>query len=153
MVSRGALVILHGAAGANMGDVVVDKKTLADLKPGDTVFVVMQKRRHLDRCTRLEPITRMGRKFGYISLWGNDLPFCLKTGQSHHKDSVDRMNGLGFDVYLCEADYKAYAHNEAERERLRKRLDSAMDYVRGWSPEFIRRLHAALDKEDAKNGS
>ncbi len=79
---------------------------LRKLKVGQKVFVVNQPPRYgtNERVKSFETVTRMGSRYGYFQRYGREVPFCLKTGQSHHpKDCNARANGMGFDVYISEA--------------------------------------------------
>lgn len=127
-------------------------KTLRDLKVGDTVFVVQQASRGktLRRCST-EVITKVGRKYGYFG-GGNtwEQAFQLSTGASYHgiEGHCTRMNGYGFDVYLCEADYLKEQHDEAKADRLRVRLVDRLGRLVKLTPEVVTKIHAVLDEAE-----
>lgn len=123
--------------------------TLANLKAGDTVFVVWQRSkfsRDEPPRTTCETVTKVGRKYGYI---GNDYrpqPFWLHNGHSAHKESNCRANGFGFDVYATEQEWLAKQHQSAERERLKERLVTRWGGLVELPHEAIEAIHKALDK-------
>lgn len=128
----------------------VKKRTLRDLKVGDTVFVVYQSRRgdKGERRTTHEVITKVGRKYGYFGSDRFERPFCLCTGKSHHStDCNARANAFGFDVYRHEVDYTKEQRDASELKRLRSRLFD--EYQRSGlvalSPDVVEKIHAVLD--------
>lgn len=92
-----------------------------DLKVGQEVLVVYQRSRwavqhNQEVKTEWLPITKMGRKYGYINKYHQDLPFCLDTGCSvHDPDGNARQNGHGFDVYLSQEAYEEVLHLQHRR--------------------------------------
>lgn len=125
-------------------------KTFRDLKVGDEVFVVHQKRRECSE-QRMEwlPVTRVGTKFAYVRRWHEDEPFSRKDGASHHSESNVRQNGLGFDVYIREEDYRQVVSEWAERCRLRNRLVVSWGDLVDLSPELVAKLNRVVDEHDA----
>lgn len=122
--------------------------SLRDLKVGDEVFVVNQKRRHGDvRSTTNAKIVRVGRKYAYIKPYGHaELPFCRESGCSvHTDDSNARVNGFGFDVYRSQADYEAEELAAAEFLRLQARICSPFNGLRKLPPGIVFDIHAVLD--------
>lgn len=122
--------------------------SLRDLKVGDEVFVVNQKRRHGgDRGTTNAKIVRVGRKYAYIKPYGYaELPFCRESGYSvHTDDSNARVNGFGFDVYRSQADYEAEELAAAEFLRLQSRICFPFYGLKKLPPDIVGAIHAALD--------
>lgn len=116
-------------------------------KPGDLVFVVPQQRRYAAPVVPFTaPITKMGKKYGYIARFSNDLPFNLETGCSHHTDSNARSNGFGFDVYLDEAEYHNEIIKEQEHKRLADRLIKYPNRLIDMSQECVQKMHQVLDE-------
>lgn len=99
-------------------------KRFENLKVGDTVFVVHQKRRH-EKEDRSHPskVVKVGRKYGVLSYYG-DARFDLITGQSVHSDCNARANSFGFDVYWSEQDWLELEHRRKEFRRLAERIVS-----------------------------
>ncbi len=101
---------------------------LRKIKIGQAVFVVNQPPRYgtNDRVKSVETVTRIGSRYGYFNRYSREVPFCLKTGQSHHPtDCNARLNGMGFDVYLSEEDWKiAEKVKELRHEALRFMRDN-----------------------------
>lgn len=95
------------------------------IKAGDNVFVVHQKQRHSKAERKMEfvPVSKVGRKYGYVKLYSRDAPFCLTTGYSVHGEHNVRSNGYGFDVFRTEADYHAREKHLQSIEEIRQRLD------------------------------
>jgi hypothetical protein len=119
------------------------------LKAGDVVFVVEQQKRY---SAALPPsskeVIRVGNKFGYIKGHGDDRPFCLATGRSHHKENNMRANGYGFDVYLSEDEYRREVFEASELQRLSDRLiERHASRLVSLSAECVSKIHAVLDEE------
>lgn len=131
----------------------VDNKpeTLADLKPGDEVFVVYQQRRHSTSQQRTEKcvIARMGRQYGYLDIGrNNEAKFHLESGESWHKEWNCRANGFGFDVYLREEDWLESTRQTKERKRLKERLVDRFGWIlERIPPAAIDKIHKVLDEE------
>lgn len=120
---------------------------LKNIKVGDTVFVVYQKSRHSQpKEPTLEKVVRVGKKYGYIERHGREAPFYLDSGISYHKESNERVNGYGFDVYASEEDYRKEKHEADEFNRLQSRLisDSWRRLV-DLPPDAVQKIHAILD--------
>ncbi len=125
-------------------------KTFRDLKVGDEVFVVDQMPRNQDGGrSRTQTVTKVGTKFAYVKRsWGEE-PFCRKTGESHHKEWNTRANGYGFDVYLCEDDYRRKVFESSDRAKLKKRLLVSYGEIVDLPPEVVAKLNSVLDEHDA----
>jgi len=126
-----------------------ESKKFKHLCVGDVVCVVDQRRRgSLEPEPRSEQVVRVGRKFGYIKGYGDDRPFDLATGVSHHKEGNARANGYGFDVYKSEADYIQEVFRASEFRRLKQRLISGYSSsLVNLSHECVSKIHAVLDEE------
>ena len=125
-------------------------KTLSDLKAGDEVFVVEQKRRHQkgEPTTYTATIDRVVRKYAYIKRTWQELAFDRRTGFSlHGKDCNARANGMGFDVYLTESDYLEREHAKAESERLASRLLTRYGLI-DLDHAVVEKIHAVLDEAE-----
>lgn len=98
-------------------------KTIRELKVGDTIFVVQQRRRCSgDERVSTEVITKVGRKYAYFDFHRREMRFLRNSGESEHGTKWNlsiRANADGFDVYLCEEDYRRRQFAIAEKERLR----------------------------------
>ena len=123
--------------------------TLLNLKTGDSVFVVQQKSRHVtEERVSTETITRVGRKYAYFKKYSEEegAKFCRETGRSAHTgDHNVRANGGGFDVYLCEADYRRKQSNAIAKRRLEKRIVGSFGGIVDLSPEIIEQFNRILD--------
>lgn len=87
-----------------------------DLKVGDTVFVVYQKRRGDKECkTETLPVVKVGRKYGYIDRYCRQESFCLNSGKSVY-------SYFRFDVYHSEAEFRQHEHTRTEFRRLAERI-------------------------------
>ena len=127
---------------------------LKHIKAGDTVFVVYQRSRLAPpNESEYKEVVRVGRQYGYIKRYSLELPFHLDSGVSHHKNSNDRSNGYGFDVYVSEEEYRKERHEADELARLKKRLTGSTftTFMMELSPEAVQQIHAILD--DAKEES
>lgn len=124
-------------------------KTIRDLKVGDTVFVVRQRRRG-EKEHRTEELTveKVGRQYAYLDGGYYDVPFCRDTGQSvHKKDCNARSNGYGFDVYLCRGEWEKMFIEKDAKQRLQKRLVKPhWGGLVDLAPEVVDRIHAILDE-------
>lgn len=89
---------------------------------------------------------RVGRKYAYIEYCGSESPFCRETGESIHKESNVRMNGYGFDIYLCEQDWKDKQLAFNEKQRLQKRLLDSWRRLIDLPPGVVNKIHAVLDE-------
>lgn len=125
------------------------------LKPGDQVFVVWQKQRfQRQQVMGAVPVVKLGKKFGYITKFAETVPFCLQTGQSHHKCTNARTNGYGFDVYSNKEEYLALINKQVEAERLCNRLLPPYSYrLFPMSHECVMQLHAVLDQHEPKQNT
>jgi hypothetical protein len=126
--------------------------SIKDLKAGDTIFVVQQRRRgdKEDR-TSTEVVTRVGTKYAYYEQYNREQPFHRTNGESAHKEWNERVNGFGFDVYLCEEEWRAKVHENEQYALLKKRLMGNW----GLKPlpyEAVKRIHEVLD-EWVKDGA
>lgn len=118
------------------------------LKVGDTVFVVYQKRRReTEHRTETAIVSKVGRKYAYVTLNRQEWPFYPDTGMSAEKDSNARINGWGFDVYHCREDWEQEQRQLAEYKRLKSRLvlNSWGGFV-NLNPDAVAEIHAVLDK-------
>lgn len=121
-------------------------KTLRDLKPGDTVFVVPKKRCHV---SGEHVIAKIGNKYGYIDTQYGNPKFNLETGNSADTGSNDHANGYGYRVFLSEDEYNKYAW---EQERFE---DLALLLCLPWNrhslkqlpPHVVEAIHDILEKE------
>lgn len=128
---------LHDRRGCDM---------LRSLKVGDKVFVVHQKGRYSTEVrTEWCEITKVGKKYGYITRYSHQIPFNLEDGVSHHKETNERANGQGFDVFLCKEDYDKYMFDNAEYKRLKERLLNRWGKLVELSPDAVAELHKVLD--------
>ena len=120
---------------------------MKDIKKGDNVFVVSQRRPHstVEPRTGMETVVRVGRKYGYIERYGQEVPFSLETGYSEHKDCNARRNGYGFDVYASEEEYRLKQHNAAEKDRLMKRIVGPWGKLIELPPDAVNEMNAILD--------
>lgn len=124
-------------------------KTFRNLKVGDTVFVVHQRRRgQTEERSEHMQVIRIGRKYAYVEKHNREEVFCLDTGNSVHKDDTTRANGYGFDVYLCEDDYRTMQRDSTEFSRLQNRLLHPVHSYRiiDLSPMIVTAIHEILDK-------
>ena len=123
-------------------------KTLRDLKLGDSVFVVHQKRRYAsEQKMEMKIITRVGRLYAYIDAD----QFFRDTGSSHHgPDSNARANGYGFDVYVSEDAYRQKQHEASEHERLQGRLVDRFFRLNKLTPKVVAAIHGLLDEWQAE---
>lgn len=119
-----------------------------NLKVGDMVFVVDQKRQYAEVRASYEKVVRVGRKLGYIERGHRETPFRLDNGISHHSESNTRVNNQGFDVFPDEATYVSKITAEKEHQRLKDRLffHGRLTYL---SPEAVEKIHEILDSEEA----
>lgn len=125
---------------------VSQPKTLSDLKAGDEVFVVFQGRRGGYGGEReVKDVVRVGRKYGYIHRYGRDLKFNLEHGRSEHGDDNARINGYGFDVYLCEQDYISEQLKKAEMNQLSNRIVSSFGRLVNIPSEAVAAINKILD--------
>lgn len=126
-----------------------EQKTLRNLKVGDTVFVVQQERRGQEPVTSREVIARVGRKYAYFARYCGEVPFCRETGKSHHPGECNaRANGLGFDVYQREEDYRREQHETSEHKRLADRITDRWHQLVKFAPEVVAKIHAVLDEAE-----
>lgn len=124
---------------------------LTNIKAGDTVYVVWQRsRRHKGPAKQSEEtVLRVGRKYGYINPYGDEEPFHLSTGASHHDaESNARCNGFGFDVYRSKDEYEKEQHNEREFLRLQERLVERHGRLVRLPLEAVQMIHEVLDNSD-----
>ncbi len=123
--------------------------TLSDLKAGDRVFVVWQRRRgQAEERAGIETVVRVGRKYAYIKEYSQEAAFCRKTGCSvHDRDSNARANGYGFDVYLREEDYRKEQFDAKEKQRLEKRIVGSFGRLVNLRPEIVDKFNDILDGE------
>lgn len=123
--------------------------SIHDLKAGDQVFVVRQRGRYSkEEQSGIETVSRVGRKYAYIKRRFEEVAFCRKTGMSvHDRDCNARANGLGFDVYLCEEDYRNKQFNDQERARLEKRILGPFGRLVALSPDVVNKINSILDSE------
>lgn len=126
---------------------------LSDIKVGDTVFVVLQKRRHSTQDPGfLAIVTSVGRKYATCqqsdSQWKRDFKFDRKTGVSVHPgDHNSRANGFGWDVYRDEPSYQKQLHEWNRLTSLQARLDAGYrSCVRDLPSEAVEEIHAILDR-------
>ena len=122
------------------------------MKAGDVVFVVPQKKRYgADPLPYTTQVVRVGNRYGYIKQFerGEEKPFLLTTGQSHHKESNMRANGYGFDVYATEQEYWEKELAEKEHQRLYKRLVFYSRLV-DLPADAVTRIHSVLDEYNVK---
>jgi len=121
-------------------------ETLRELNTGDEVFVVHQRRRgQTEQRTGIERVENVGRKFTYIKSG----KFHSDTGVSaHHPDSNERCNGLGFDVYLNESEWRREQHEEMRFKELSVILCGNYHYaLKKLSPTVVEAIHDILEKE------
>jgi hypothetical protein len=130
------------------GNMTAKPKTIRDLKVGDTVFVVWQCRRgQPEERTSTETIRKVGRKYAYIERYRREEAFFRDTGESWDGDSRTRINGYGFDVYPCEADYRRKQFELAEKARLSSRLTDRWGRLVDLHPSIVDKLNDILDSE------
>lgn len=98
-------------------------KTLRDIKPGDRVYVVKQHRLGGTGGGEYETVTRVGRSYGYIDIYGREHAFSLDTGYSRDGQNL-RVNQLGFDVYTSRAEFEKHEAYKVACLRLKNILDS-----------------------------
>jgi len=118
------------------------------IKPGDSVFVVYQKRRGQSEIkTCMAEVAKVGRKFGYLQVGYAEQKFCLDTGKSQHPEDCNaRSNGYGFDVYQDEEHFRAVEAADSNRRRLPVRLvDNWGRILNRINDETIADIHAILD--------
>ena len=128
-----------------------------DVKVGDRVFVVFQRRRN-DRSaprTETKAVKKVGRKYAYLNdergTWAQR--FKRENGESFHgpeHGANERANGFGFDVYRSRAEWEQVKAGKAEAKRLTKRLVQAGLLVRTGArvrQEWVRDMHKLLDLE------
>lgn len=122
-------------------------KTIRDLKVGDTVFVVHQKKRsEKENRTEEKTVIKVGRQYAYLAGGYYDMQFSRETGHSVHvKDCNARANGYGFDVYLSRWDWEKLVIDTDAKQRLQKRLVKSYGALVDLSPEVVGRIHAILD--------
>ena len=122
----------------------------SDLKVGDKVFVVRQRRRFCDRPkeTFEAEVEKIGRKYGYIKAGFFRGVFYLKNGASYHAaDNNARVNGFGFDVFASEEVYLQEQRRIQEFARLRERLVDRYGRLHRFSPHVVELMHQLLDEE------
>jgi hypothetical protein len=115
---------------------------MSDVKVGDTVFIVEQKRRFSEQKPGFTAtITKVGRKYaeaesnhGYKATW----KFDRSSGCSSHTDCNARANGYGFDVYHNEAERVKFVEMWEAKDALLRRLDH------GYAVEIRRLPHEAI---------
>jgi hypothetical protein len=100
------------------------QRLVSPLRVGDHVFVVDQRGRSGgEPNARYLPVTRVGRKYGFVQRFGSrEEAFYLFDGRSACEKQNERANGWGFDVYVSEQHWKEETTAVAERERLEGRL-------------------------------
>jgi len=126
---------------------------MSDVKVGDTVFIVKQKKR---RFSDQEPgfeavIVKVGRKYATAesgAQWRQEWVFRRDSGCSYHgKDCNERANGYGFDVYHNEEEYTKHCAETAARQQLCRRLDRSFpSEIQRLPHEAIMQITAILDK-------
>jgi len=121
---------------------------------GDKVFVVHQNDRYrsskgLTPKTETLSICKIGRKYLYLEGWQNQKFFKDNGVSAHHEDSNARSNGVGFDVYHSEDDYKQEQHEKLELSRLERRMISSRwnRSLTRLSPDTVNEIHKILDTE------
>lgn len=129
------------------------RNTLADIKVGDKVFVVHQRRRHSkDERSEFESVIRVGRKYGYLGGY-RERAFDLSTGHSvHGKDDNARANGYGFDVYINDEDYRRKELELDEKARLNRRISDRWKGLIDLPPDTVRKIHDVLDEAGIFSG-
>lgn len=129
---------------------MIKEKTIRDLKVGDTVFVVHQRRRGDKEFRTAEmQIVKVGNKYAYLQGTWAELSFHRDSGISNHpKDCNARNNGYGFNVYLCREDWEREESHKAEKYRLEKRLISTWNRLRDLPPSVVSSIHSILDEAD-----
>lgn len=134
---------MQGCRNVNM----TTTKTIRDLKVGDTVFVVHQKKRtEKEHRTEERTVIKVGRQYAYLAGGYYDMQFSRETGQSVHlKDCNARNNGYGFDVYLSRGDWEKLVADTDAKQRLQKRLVKSYGTLVDLPPEVVGRIHAILD--------
>lgn len=128
-------------------------KTLADVKVGDKVFVVHQRRRHSkDARSAFESVIRVGRKYAYLDGY-RERAFDLITGHSvHGKDDNARLNGYGFDVYISDEDYRRKELELSEKARLKRRIVDRWNRLIDLPPDTVSKIHDILDEAGIFSG-
>jgi len=111
----------------------------ANLKVGDTVFVVFHNRRACDATESL-PVARVGRKYGYIMYHRREVGFDLKTGICVDKDRVS------FTVHPDEAEYRERERRVNEANRLWTRMRGSWGF-KTLPFTCVDKIHAVLDEE------
>ena len=128
---------------------------LRELKVGDTVFIVPQKRRHCERESGFEGIvSAVGRKYATAKntsgQWIREFTFHRDSGCSKEDpNSNARVNGYGFDVYSSESDYNIKLHQSQRMASLLNRLDCGyQSKARKLTPEAVEAIHSILDQHE-----
>lgn len=121
------------------------------LKPGDLVLVVTQKHRFHNRRAEFVPLTRVGRRYGYVDRYSREQAFDLKTGQSiHSSNSNVRSYGGGFDVFLGVDDFRRAEVELANDRALRAFLrDAHYSSVLNGSPALMADMITLLQRHGA----
>lgn len=133
---------------------------LADLRVGDTVFVVYGlsswvARRGDEPRTEIKEIVKKGRLYGYIEHYCSEAKFSLKTGWSVHENDNVRRNGFGFDVYATEDEYRQKIAGKKLRADLMERLwiqPHNAGKLQGAPVHVISAMHDLLDAHEWEGG-
>jgi hypothetical protein len=126
---------------------------LRDVKIGDTVWIVPQRRRHSNQDPGFPAkVSNVARKYAFAyrvdGKWANPYWFHRNNGASKEQpDSNARVNGMGFDVYHSEDEFKKETVEMQEKNALLNRLDNCYGReVRKLPPEAVREITAILDR-------
>ena len=121
------------------------------MKAGDKVVVVRQSRRFEKSTPKPETgtITRVGCKYGYVQFGGYEtaVRFRLDNGESSDpRDGNARSNGLGFDVYSSESEWKEGKRQRDALKNLSHRIHrhGALERL---SAAAVDRINAIMDEE------
>lgn len=130
--------------------------TIRELKVGDRCYVAYQLSRYgraseQKRKQQYVTISKVGRKYAYFGDMRRPSRFCRDTGQSvDERDSNERSNGLGFDVYLTKELYDQFQYQSDERKRLASRLGIAYNTQKSLeklSHDAVIAIHTILDEQ------
>ncbi len=126
---------------------------LRDVKVGDTVWIVPQKRRHSSQDPGFSAtVSNVARKYAFAyridDKWMKPYWFHRESGASkEEKDSNARANGFGFDVYHSESEYLKELQAANEKEAFVRRLDRGFSCeIRKLPPEAVREITAIFDR-------